>query len=192
GIGRGEFVGYGPRSHYFNTDLFSDSHNNDALGLFWGGEVLLIAPVTGVLEFDGRNFNVGAKIRTPFFQVGVSATKLEHRLGGLEWLYPRFSMGSTISYSLIKSWLRQPTGTLSVIVTDANTGSPKRAVVSFPGTCMSPTQTDRDNGTCYLKVNPGTYWVRAGVPGFFWADKEVHVGPNRTTVVYFEVRSIVP
>jgi hypothetical protein len=197
GIGRGEFVGYGPRSYLFNTDLtrgighMQGAHHNDAVGLIWGGEILLRSPVFAVFEFDGRNFNVGAKIMGTFFQVGLAAVKLEHRLGcGSDWFYPRFSTGMTANYSILRRWLRQPMGTLNVIVSDASTGDPKRAVVSFPGTCIPSVQTDRGSGGCAVKVEPGTYWVRAGAPGFLWADKMVHVGENQTAVVYFRIRSV--
>jgi hypothetical protein len=191
GIGRGEFVGYGPRSHLFNSDILSAGHNNNAIGLIWGAEILLFSPVIGVFEFDGRNFNIGTKIMTHMFQIGIGAIKLEHRLGGCEALYPRFGVGLTINYSLIKRWLRQPTGELNVVVTDRNSGSPKRAVISFPGACLPPVQTNRSNGSCNVILDPGTYWVRAGIPGFFWADKEVHISPDGTTVVYFEVQPIL-
>lgn len=192
GIGRGEFVGYGSRSKYFNSDMLMGGHHSDAIGLFWGAELFLVPPVSGIIEFDGRNFNVGAKVNTPFLQIGVAAAKLEHRIRGMEGLYPRFAIGVTLNYWVMKRWLRQPTGSISVVVTDAVSGSPKRAVVSFPGTCLPTTQTDGSTGSCEIKLDPGTYRVRAGIPGFYWADREVYIGPNRSTVVYFQIYSIIP
>ncbi len=192
GIGNGCFVGYGPRSQFFNSDMFSGKYHSNAIGLFWGAEILLLHHLFGVFDFDGRDFNTGIKIRSHFFQVGISASKLEHRLKGSSILYPRFSIGVNVNSLVFKKWRESSTGILTVVVTDAKSGNPKRAVVSFPGTSIPSVPTDRETGASTMRLPSGTYWVRAGSVGFHWAEKKVSVHPRTTTICYFEIYSIIP
>lgn len=191
GIGRGAWVGYGTRSNFFNSDIFSNERHNDAIGLIWGGEVLLSEPVFGVIDFDGRDFNIGIKLKDEFWQVGFAAAKIEHRLKGSPLLFPRFAMGISINTMFARHIIRSPMGTLIVSVANAETGQPMYAVVSFPGSTISPLHTKRETGSCDLYLKPGTYWVRVGTLGAYWAERKVFVSPGMTTVAYFNIRTLL-
>ncbi len=100
GIGRGKFVGYGPRSYLPNTDIFfSDKHENFSLGLILGGKYSANDWLDLLLEADGRDINLGIQFDLGRFQAELSATKLEGTLfGGDESHSARIN--STISFKL--------------------------------------------------------------------------------------------
>ncbi|MDI6840530.1 MAG: hypothetical protein QMD71_06770 [bacterium] len=189
GIGRGSFVGYGPRSRLFNSDYFFKTNPPPTLGIFWGGEIELTPPVFAVSEFTGRDFNVGIKIKTDFFQIGIGAIKLEHRLGGAPILYPRFAIGGSIN-SLVRRKLvpKVPKiGALTGTVIDAHTKEPLFAVVSFPRTAISPVSTNVRTGRYIISLKPGSYWVRAEAAGYYWVEKKIYIAKEMTTTCNFEL-----
>ncbi len=192
GIGNGCFVGYGPRSRLFNSDVFSKEYHSNAVGIFWGAEILLLPHVFGLFDFDGRDFNMGIKIRSYLLQLGISASKLEHRLKGSEAFYPRFAIGLNMNSFIFKKWSESSSGMLTVVVNDAKSGNPRRAVISFPGTSILSMQTNKRTGTTTVRLPCGTYWIRAGTLGYHWAEKKISVHPRMTTVCYFEIFSIIP
>lgn len=192
GFGRGSFVGYGSRSYLFNSDLFSEGgYHDNAVGVFWGGEILLSEPVYGVMDFDGRDFNIGIKLKNEFWQIGLAAAKIEHRLKGAPNLYPRFAIGGSINSLLARHILRPEMGTLIVTVNNAATGNPVYAVVSFPGKAIAPIHTSRETGMATIYLQPGTYWVRVGALGTLWTERKVFVDAGATTAAYFNIRQIV-
>jgi tetratricopeptide (TPR) repeat protein len=84
GIGRGRFVGYGDRSHYFNTDIFilgSDfkrpEHSAWAVGMFFGGSLKFAGGLELVAEMDGRDANIGMKYRHQYFTTTLAIAKFE-------------------------------------------------------------------------------------------------------------------
>jgi len=78
GIGRGKFVGYGPRSFVPNTDvLFSENHENWALGLFGGLKMRLNNPISILLEADGRDANLAFEYKTELLKANLYFIKLE-------------------------------------------------------------------------------------------------------------------
>jgi hypothetical protein len=191
GLGRGAFVGYGHATSGFNSDAFTKKYNKDAIGIFWGVEFAILPPVCGVIDFDGRDYNMGIKISLPYFQIGIGFAKVEHRFfKKLEGLFPRVALGVTTNYLVIKRALKRPTGTLLAVVRDARRGETKRAIITFPGTTLPPIITEGATGRCSIELEPGIYWVRAGSPGYFWADRTVNIVPNQTTLCHFEIRAI--
>jgi len=98
GLGRGRFVGYGPRSHIFNTDLFvlgeeymTRSHSWWAFGIFFGGSIKA-GPVELIAEIDGRDGNAGIKYHHKYFTGTLAITKCEH-FWSPEPFSPRFTLG---------------------------------------------------------------------------------------------------
>jgi hypothetical protein len=78
GVGRGKFVGYGPRSFVPNTDvLFDENHENWALGLFMGVRFRAARPVSFILEADGRDANFGLEYKNHIFRGTVYLMKME-------------------------------------------------------------------------------------------------------------------
>jgi len=100
GVGRGKFVGYGPRSYLPNTDIFfSDKHENFSFGLILGAKYSAKDWLDLLLEADGRDINLGIQFDLGRFQAEISATKLEGALFGEgETHSPR--LNSTISFKL--------------------------------------------------------------------------------------------
>jgi len=87
GIGRGRFVGYGKRSHIFNTDLFiigedyadpAQSISAWAFGIFFGGSIKFPFGLEMIAEIDGRDGNAGLKYHHKYFTITTALTKCEH------------------------------------------------------------------------------------------------------------------
>jgi outer membrane protein OmpA-like peptidoglycan-associated protein len=79
GLGRGRYVGFGPRSKLFNTDMiFTDDANHQyAVGLFGGAELNLGSHVKLVGEYTGRDVNAAIKTRFGPLLVNLALMKLE-------------------------------------------------------------------------------------------------------------------
>lgn len=85
GLGRGRFVGYAPRSHIFNTDLFvlgddyrTEDHSAWAFGVFFGGSLRFPFGLELIAEIDGRDGNAGIKYHHKYFSLTAAMTKCEH------------------------------------------------------------------------------------------------------------------
>jgi outer membrane protein OmpA-like peptidoglycan-associated protein len=78
GIGRGKFIGYGPRSQYMNIDAFSDeNHENWAVGLFGGMKVVFPNNLSFIIEQDGRDANIGIECQNGLVKGTLALNKLE-------------------------------------------------------------------------------------------------------------------
>jgi len=86
GLGRGRFVGYGPRSRYFNIDYFfnsegvipvSGTHPEYAFGLFGGVRIKFTPFASFIIEEDGRDVNTGLVLGNDKVNVHLTLTKLE-------------------------------------------------------------------------------------------------------------------
>ncbi len=134
GLGRGRFVGYGPRSRYFNTDYLTRGVGTDepkdpsaiALGLFIGAAINVLPSLALITEFDGRDANVGLRYRHKVVEVGFAASKLE-QMGSAPIYSQRFSMAVEVNNSFMEAGPK--TGTLSCAVVDGQTKGPLGDVV---------------------------------------------------------------
>jgi outer membrane protein OmpA-like peptidoglycan-associated protein len=100
GIGRGRFIGYGPRSHLVNIDAFTDeNHENWAMGLFGGMKVILPNNLSFIIEEDGRDANIGIEYQNELVKGTLALNKLELFTAGegVE-LSPRVSLN--LSYKI--------------------------------------------------------------------------------------------
>jgi hypothetical protein len=78
GVGRGKFVGYGPRSFVPNTDvLFNENHEKWALGLFMGVKLRLKKPLSFILEADGRDANFALEYKSQLLKGTFYLIKME-------------------------------------------------------------------------------------------------------------------
>jgi len=99
GIGRGRFVGYGPRSFVPNTDVFSDEkHENWALGLFGGTKIIFPNNLSFIVEADGRDANIGIEYQNELVKGTLALNKLE-LFGNEAELSPRISLN--LSYKIM-------------------------------------------------------------------------------------------
>lgn len=85
GLGRGRFVGYGWRSHVFNTDFFvlgndycTEEHSAWAFGLFFGGFLKFPFGLELMAEMDGRDANVGARYAFQPVKLTLGLSKVEY------------------------------------------------------------------------------------------------------------------
>lgn len=93
GIGRGEFVGYGPHSKYLNTDIFTETSHDLALGLFMGFEYKYSDMLNPVFEIDGRDLTLGIKGHYILIDYFFEITKIELWIWRAKNLYPRIACG---------------------------------------------------------------------------------------------------
>ena len=101
GLGRGKFVGYGPRSFFPNTDvIFDEEHENWAIGLFGGIKINLNSPFSIILEADGRDGNLALEYKNVLFKGNLYLTKLEH-LFSEEDSPSSIRIGLNLSYNLM-------------------------------------------------------------------------------------------
>ena len=83
GLGRGRFVGYGPRSRYFNTDgLFGEGWKTGhgsaiAIGLFFGLGFRFAHGFDLIFEMDGRDGNIGARYNFKHGALNLSFSHIE-------------------------------------------------------------------------------------------------------------------
>jgi len=98
GIGRGKFVGYGPRSQHINIDAFFDeTHENWAFGLFGGIKGSLPNGLAFIAETDGRDVNFGVEYQNELVKGTLALNKLE-QFGSEYELSPRVSLN--LSYKI--------------------------------------------------------------------------------------------
>ncbi len=101
GIGRGRFIGYGPRSNLFHIQL-PDTLGNFDFGIFFSYYYKYLNMIETGFEFDGRDFNLGLIYHLPFFplDVGVALVKLEHFIDKERHWNPRFAFGITYNQKI--------------------------------------------------------------------------------------------
>lgn len=196
GIGRGRFVGYGPHSHWFNTDNFvrenyqdpSDPISDLALGLFMGAQWEPAPDLFLMFEFDGRDANAGVRYQHKYFDVSLAGTHLD-QMGGGSRLNPRMALGLSAN----NSWMYEPPGhgIIAGLVRADRTALPIQATISFPGKEMPSLETTPE-GVFTVQLLPGTYVVRAKRAGFYWKQTRVTVSAGRTTRCDFALREKYP
>jgi outer membrane protein OmpA-like peptidoglycan-associated protein len=100
GLGRGRFVGYGPRSKNVNIDAFSDeNHENWVFGLFSGMRVIFPNNLAFIIEGDARDVNLGMEYQNELVKGTLALNKLE-LFGNETNLSPRVSLN--LSYKLME------------------------------------------------------------------------------------------
>lgn len=196
GFGRGRFVGYGPHSHWFNTDNFfrsdytdtSQPINSFALGLFMGVKWKLAPGLFFMIEFDGRDGNAGLRYEHKYFDVALAGTHLD-QIGGSPRLNPRISLGMSAN----TSWLYEiPTeGVIAGRVIDAKTNAPLQATISFPGTRIASVETSA-RGVFSVKVPLGTYTVQGNGDDYYWKQSRVTVLADQTVRCDFALAAKPP
>jgi outer membrane protein OmpA-like peptidoglycan-associated protein len=98
GLGRGRFVGYGPRSKNLNIDAFyEENHENWVFGLFSGMRVIFPNNLAFIFEGDARDVNIGMEYQNELVKGTLALNKLE-LFGNETNLSPRVSLN--LSYKL--------------------------------------------------------------------------------------------
>lgn len=127
GLGRGRFVGYGPRSQYLNFDAFTDEkHQNFVFGMFGGMKFNTPVGVSFILETDGRDANAGLRYETGRFKGTLSIDKIEHLFAQPEGMIqsPRFNLSLSVNPVGRGITAESNVGTLKIAIIDQSTGRP--------------------------------------------------------------------
>jgi len=166
GIGRGEFIGYGPRSKFLNTDNFLNTpHEYFTFGIFGALEFHLTPSFHLVLEADGRDINAGIFLDVEKFKFVIETQKIEHFMfQGYPNFQPRFNVGISINSRLITP-VAQPVRVAFTLI-DKETKKPVKGVtIKFLQTEI-PAITSDEKGVASTMVMPGEYLVSIIHPEF--------------------------
>lgn len=182
GIGRGEFIGYGPRSKYLNFDYFSDNYHDFTFGIFGGLKFLITDYLSTVLEADGRDFNLGIRFERKFLQFTLATNKLEHILwGGKEYLLsPRLTANLSINSEVIPS--KPVPVKVGFEIYDKEIKRPiKGAQIRFSGTRLPPVYTN-EKGEIISELMSGIYLVEIEKEGYKKIKAKINVSRRKRTL----------
>lgn len=184
GLGRGRFVGWGPRSKYFKLG----DQPNSAVGLFLGFDAEAMPGLRFFGELDGRDVNLGIRYSKRWLRVDLGLVKLEHLLFNSSEYSPRLVLGSSVAFPLVKKLPEEVPmeklhlhGSLSGRVLDAESWEPIEASVKLIGTNILE-YTDPTDGTFLVEdVTPGQYVVEVNAPGYRNKMFTISIEPNKVT-----------
>ncbi len=166
GLGRGRFVGWGPRSKHFKVG----DQPNTAVGLFGGVDAEIVPGIHLLGELDGRDANLGVRYSKGWFHADFAVSKFEHLTNSSEHR-PRFVAGVGVDFALLKRAEGdreevEISGGLSLKVIDIDTWEPIEATVTLLGTDHF-WHTDADEGIFTVRnVDPGRYVAEMTAPGY--------------------------
>ncbi len=182
GIGRGEFIGYGPRSKYLNVDIFSKDYHDYTFGIFGGIKFYITKFLSAILEADGRDFNFGIRFEREMFQFTIQTNKLEHILWGSSTypLSPRLTASLSINSGIV------PEKPVPVYVKfgvyDKEMKIPLKGVkIVFLETKLPPIYTN-EKGIAGYEVMPGKYSVGIEKEGYKKLKVQLNVTKEKATL----------
>ncbi len=179
GMGRGRFVGYGPRSHFLNFDAFLDStHANLVFGLFGGMKLTVPHGPSFIIETDGRDANLGIQYEKGIFKGTLGVNKLEHVIFPSEgsFLTPRINVGFSIK---AKSFKGPKRGLLSMDLMDEDTGEP------IPGRLIYKDGEEKtviipSSGKMRVSIPSDIYLVSVYSQGHKAKQAKIRIAPGQT------------
>lgn len=195
GLGRGKFVGYGPRSKYLNFDAFSDDKHEDYMVGMFGG-LKFISPVgfTFLAETDGRDANVGIGYEASIFKGSLSLGKIEHFFAGDEEAHSLIN-APWVNLSLSANVLggggfggrreRESIGTLKIALKDEKSGIPIQGKIIVSLGNIERTFEVASNQKRVLQLKPGVYKVIVLSAGYKM--KKANVPVKAGSVVDFDI-----
>jgi outer membrane protein OmpA-like peptidoglycan-associated protein len=93
--------------------------------------------------------------------------------------------GITSSSAIFAKPPPPPKATIAGKVTDAETGEPLAATISFPGSELQSITTDIETGLYKIVVSPGLYRFHVESDGYKWVEKPIRVVKGQTEVEDF-------
>ncbi len=188
GIGRGEFIGYGPRSKYLNTDNFLNTpHEYFTFGLFGALEFHLTPSLHLVFEADGRDLNTGFFIDVEKFRFVFEAQKLEHFFfNGYPGFQPRINMGISLNNRLVVP-TAHPVAVTFTVLSSENKKPVKGVVVKFLQTEIRGIITD-ENGVASLSILPGSYLVSITHPEYKEVKAKINIKRDKPLKVKITIK----
>ncbi|MEO0293505.1 MAG: tetratricopeptide repeat protein [candidate division WOR-3 bacterium] len=169
GLGRGRFVGYGPRSKYINFDVFSEEkHEKFVVGLFGGVRYKTPFGLSLIAEVNGRDANAGLQFERKLFKGTLSLNKIEHFLVEEENSNnsPRLNLTLSFNPGGQGEVLGPRIGILKITLKDESSGSliGGKVVVSKGGEEKTFNVSASQKAT--LELEPGVYTVSVFSPGY--------------------------
>ena len=177
GIGRGRFVGYGPRSYIPNTDIFFDeNHENWAAGFFGGAKVSLLNNLAFIAETDGRDANVGIEYQNERLKGAIALNKLELFDSG-DGLSPRISLNLSYKITNLQEKTKEIKKEESTVAIELLDKESREAIKGYTTTTnikgdtvqSSPSEKDIHS----FQLEPGLYTSYISAAGY--TDKEIAI-----------------
>jgi len=177
GLGRGRFIGYGPRSQYLNLDVFFDEkHENFMFGAFGGIKFSTPVGASFILETDGRDVNAGLRYETGMWKGTLSLDKFEHFFAGSDSLLYAPWVGLSLSFSPVGGErLRVRIGRLKLSLKDSESGVhiPGKVIVSKGN--VEKSFDILSTQKAIITLEPGIYKVTVFSAGYKMKTAEVTV-----------------
>jgi outer membrane protein OmpA-like peptidoglycan-associated protein len=190
GLGRGRFIGYGPRSHLVNTDIFFDNnHENFAVGIFSGIKLILPNNLAFILEEDGRDANIGIEYENKLFKGTLALNKLE--LFGTDSQYglsPRISLNLSYKVTNFQKELKEDkTSSISIRLQDKELGDLVKGKVVIINQTGDTLAISGNNKIHDIALKPGIYMANATSLGYEDASVKISVKGVEAKTVYIEM-----
>jgi len=179
GLGRGRFVGYGPRSKYLNMDAFFDEKHEDySVGAFGGMKFSTPAGVSFIVETDGRDANAGLRYEAGIWKGTLSLDKIEHFFAGMDSLVNAPWLSLSLSFSPVGGsgeGLRTRIGRLKLSLKDKESGSyiPGKVIVSKGN--VEKSFDILSTQKAIITLEPGVYKVTVFSAGYKMKSAEVPI-----------------
>jgi TolA-binding protein len=180
GLGRGRFVGYGPRSKYLNIDaFFDDNHEDYAVGVFGGIKFSTPVGASFILETDGRDANVGLRYEADIWKGTLSLDKIEHFFAGEDSLINAPWLSLSLSFSPVGGGGRERIGVrvgrLKLTLKDAESGAniPGKVIVSKGN--VEKSFDILSTQKAIITLDPGVYKVTVFSAGYKMKTAEIPV-----------------
>jgi len=176
GLGRGRYVGYGPHSKFFNSNLYHEQGDDWGIGLILGMELKATKDFSLLFDLDGRDANVGLKIGRSPIEFAIALTKFEQFGASFS---PRIS--ASISYVNLNKKEPIKKGAIAGVVMGEDS-VPLTALVRILNTEKPKVLADSGLFT-FKDLEPDTCTVAAWSTGYEYSSKKVMVSSGKTTRV---------
>lgn len=191
GLGRGRFVGYGERSHYFNTDYLVlgddytiEEHSAWAFGLFFGASLRFPFGLELMTEMDGRDASIGMRYHNKYVTPTLALTKIEQFGEDRRPFSPRITFGIEATNRFM---LEKPkSGTIECIVQDnLNKQLLSNSIVEI--TELNKRYT-ASGGTFSLNLPAGNYTVIVKRTDYVEYKAKINVKPSVRSKLVFNMQ----
>jgi len=180
GLGRGRFVGYGPRSQYLNFDTFFDEKHPDfVVGAFGGIKFITPIGLSLIAETDGRDANAGFQYEAGIWKGTLSLNKIELFFAKEEELVNSPQVSLSLSFNPggigVRGENLARSGTLRLSLKDQNGGEhiSGKAIVSKGD--VERTYDILATQKAVLQLQPGVYKISVFSAGYKMKTAEVAV-----------------
>ena len=177
GIGRGKYVGYGPRSQHINIDAFFDeTHENWAFGLFGGVKGSLPNGLAFIAETDGRDVNFGVEYQNELVKGTLALNKLE-QLGSEYGLSPRVSLNLSYKITDMKKKIEEEKFSVAIELIDNETREPVAGSAVINNQQGDALEVSLDRKIHSFSLTPDMYIAHITSEGYF--DRDIELGVRR-------------